>query len=942
MMSVKTVAGASLALLLVALLTAISPAQAQSPEMPTGLSVSQLQGGGIQAEWNATPGTTYYLIKWVSVVDEGKPGISQRRDGTDVVTSPIEENITQGAMIQSTSSRDPSVKLPSDLSEGWWFVFVASATSKMTSDYSAPVYFEVQSYDTPDDAMAERWWNTLNGDQMVAALYGDDATEDQMTAAKKMYADLDGGTKGMVNAASAELYGEGGHYSVGAWWETLDCRLMRVAAGDGNMADPMSPFCAHYPGSGAAKILDADSKMFVDMVGKALLGRYDIGEYPMDDAMAERWWNTLNGDQMVAALYGDDATEDQMTAAKNMYADLDGGTKGMVNAASAELYGEGGHYSVGAWWETLDCRLMRVAAGDGNMADSSSPFCAHYPGSGAAKILDAESKMFVDMVGKALLGRNDIGEYPMDDAMAERWWNTLNGEQKVAALYGDDATEDQMMAAKNMYADLDGATKGMVNAVSAELYREGGHYSVGAWWETLDCRLMRVAAGDGNMADSSSPFCAHYPGSGAAKILDAESKMFVDMVGKALLGRNDIGEYPMSDAMAERWWNTLNGEQKVAALYGDDATEDQMMAAKNMYADLDGATKGMVNAVSAELYGEGGHYSVGAWWETLDCRLMRVAAGDGNTADPMSAFCAHYPGSGAAKILDAESKMFVDMVGKALLGRSDIGEYPMSDAMAERWWNTLNGDQMVAALYGDDATEDQMMAAKNLYADLDGATKGMVNAASAELYGDGNHYSVGAWWETLDCRLMRVAAGDGNTADPMSAFCAHYPGSGAAKILDAESKMFVDMVGKALLGRYDIGEYPMDDAMAERWWNTLNGDQMVAALYGDTATEDQMMYAKKMYAALDGATKGMVNAASAELYGDGNHYSVGAWWETLDCRLMRVAAGDGNTADPMSAFCAHYPGSGAAKILDAESKMFVDMVGKALLGRYDIGEYPME
>ena len=452
---------------------------------------------------------------------------------------------------------------------------------------------------------------------------------------------------------------------------------MRVAAGDGNMADPMSPFCAHYPGSGAAKILDADSKMFVDMVGKALLGRHDVGEYPMDDMMAERWWNALNGDQMVAALYGSDATEDQMMMAKNKYADLDGGTKGMVNAASAELYGDGHHYSVGAWWETLDCRLMRVAAGDGNMADPMSPFCAHYPGSGAAKILDADSKMFVDMVGKALLGRHDVGEYPMDDAMAERWWNALDGDQMVAALYGSDATEEQMMYAKNKYADLDGGTKGMVNAASAELYGDGHHYSVGAWWETLDCRLMRVAAGDGNMADPMSPFCAHYPGSGAAKILDADSKMFVDMVGKALLGRHDVGEYPMDDMMAERWWNALDGDQMVAALYGSEATEEQMMMAKNKYADLDGGTKGMVNATAMELYGDGGHYSVGAWWETLDCQLMRVAAGDGNMADPMSPFCAHYPGSGAAKILDAESKMFVDMVGKALLGRYDIGEYPM-------------------------------------------------------------------------------------------------------------------------------------------------------------------------------------------------------------------------------------------------------------------------
>ncbi len=44
---------------------------------------------------------------------------------------------------------------------------------------------------TYDDEMAMRWWNTLNGEQMVAALHGDSATMAQEVAAKKMYAGLD-------------------------------------------------------------------------------------------------------------------------------------------------------------------------------------------------------------------------------------------------------------------------------------------------------------------------------------------------------------------------------------------------------------------------------------------------------------------------------------------------------------------------------------------------------------------------------------------------------------------------------------------------------------------------------------------------------------------------------------------------------------------------------
>ena len=659
----------------------------------------------------------------------------------------------------------------------------------------------------PTDDAVMRWWNTLNGEQMVAALHGDNASTPEADSARMMYADLDAATKALVDAAAAEIYGDGGHASVGAWWETLDCRKMRIAAGDGNTADSSSSFCAHYPGSGAAKILYAKPKMFVDVVGQALLGRGKPGVYPAIDVVATRWWNTLNAEQMVAALHGDTATPEQTTAAQKPYADLDADTTALVDAAAAEIYGYGGWFNVGEWWESLDCRKMRVAAGDGNAADSSSPFCAHYPGSGAAKILDAPAMAFVDVVGQAILASSSPGIYPYA-ATAKRWWNTLNAEQMVAALHGDAATPEEAAAAKMMYADLDPDVRRSVNAVAADLYGGGGWSSVGEWWESLNCLKMRVAAGDGNTVDPSSPFCAHYPGSGAAKILEARPNAFVNLVGQALLGRSDPGVYPSPDVMAMRWWNALNAEQMVAALYGDAATPEEAAAAKMMYADLNGTTKGLVDVAAAAIYGAGGYDSVGRWWETLDCRKMRIAAGDGNTADSSSPFCAHYPGSGAAKILDAASKNFVDTVGEALLGRDDPGMFPPALPMAMRWWNTLNADQMVAALHGDGATPMQATAARRMYADLDDETRGLVNNATYLIYGAGGYSSAGSWWESLDCRKMRIAAGDGNTADPGSPFCAHYPGSGVAKILDAASKNFVDEVGQALLGRKDPGVYP--------------------------------------------------------------------------------------------------------------------------------------
>ncbi len=154
-----------------------------------------------------------------------------------------------------------------------------------------------------DSGYAAGWWNTLSPEQMVAALHGDQATEEQATAAKKLYADLDPETKKLVNDAATLIYGEGGHDSVGAWWETLNCQLMRIAAGDGATPDPQSPFCAHYPGSGAAKLLDADALAHVNKVGQGLLGQDNPGAYPDLDT-----WKVRGGDTLwdiAVKIYGD-------------------------------------------------------------------------------------------------------------------------------------------------------------------------------------------------------------------------------------------------------------------------------------------------------------------------------------------------------------------------------------------------------------------------------------------------------------------------------------------------------------------------------------------------------------------------------------------------------------------------------------------------------------
>ena len=534
--------------------------------------------------------------------------------------------------------------------------------------------------DEHEDA-ARRWWDTLTDDERVAALYGDSATPDQDAAARNPYDELDDATRAEVDEAADEIYKDGWYESVGQWWETLDCRLQRVAAGDGNVEDTSSPFCAHYPGSDQEPPLGLDERAQVDEVGVALFDFPDAGIFPSpeDFEPARRWWDVLDSDQRVAALYGDGGTEQQRTAASSVYEELFSSTKNEVNDSGDTLHQDGDPRSVGEWWESLDCQWQRIAAGDGNANDPSSPFCAHYPGSEQVPLLGEEELEHVDSVGVELFEFPEPGVFPNpeDVAFVGRWWDALAAEQRVAALYGEGGSERERAVAMDAYSELFSSTKQLANEAGIELNGDGSWDSVGTWWESLDCRLQRVATGDGNEANASSPYCAHYPGSGLEPLLGDDEKQHVDHVGQALLGRDDPGIYPPPPDLdyAARWWAELTTLQRARALFGQDSTTEQLELVFPAYEEVINEIQVLVNEAATEIYGTGEYPSIGDWWQTLDCRQRRITMGTGNDDDPENVFCANYPGSGVDPILGFLERPEVDRVGVALLGVDDIGIY---------------------------------------------------------------------------------------------------------------------------------------------------------------------------------------------------------------------------------------------------------------------------
>ncbi|MXX07032.1 MAG: hypothetical protein F4Z71_09750, partial [Gammaproteobacteria bacterium] len=120
---------------------------------------------------------------------------------------------------------------------------------------------------------------------------------------------------------------------------------------------------------------------------------------------------------------------------------------------------------------------------------------------------------------------------------ATRWWNALDAEARLRALYGNLSAADRNRLLPWVQFGFDLLEDEMRSRVLFEAIDllGGNHYrSVADWWQSLNCRLRRVAVGDGKVSDSSSPWCADWPQ------LDAEQRDEAARVGRALLGDSQL------------------------------------------------------------------------------------------------------------------------------------------------------------------------------------------------------------------------------------------------------------------------------------------------------------------------------------------------------------------------------------------------------------------
>lgn len=553
-----------------------------------------------------------------------------------------------------------------------------------------------------------------------------------------------------------------------------------------------------------------------------------------------------------------------------------------------------------------------------------------------------------------------------------------------------------------------------------------GFQSVEVWWDYIDCAEARIAVGEdsndlsndfdddgdstnANVLESSS--VCEFPadtavGSGTASViaydsLSADAKTLVDKVGQAILGLDAPGSAnSTTHARAKAWWDSLPGpSDKTQALYGTSAIPGLTppatgtvvavgrvwIAGENNYDEianpstirdktapgapeeysLDAASQELANGVHElindrwqYIYHMGGMNEMNKdeviyWWDSIDSGQRRIATGTQNEPEGTPSTSGY--GLGWDALQDTE----LSQAGKARhervfkVGQAILGLKKLPDVAA--WWNTLNADQMVYVVYGnppmrtayDDpdnpgteittVTDADKAVFQKMYADLTGGIE--VGAADAELSTHLPAYVVEM--------LARNAPTD-FTTNPTAVDTDDMWYYSAKGIVDAIANELFDPPAME-----DLVTFPH------------NSGTFVAA---SAEPEDGF--------ASDATTTAVTNEDDNDFdwpYNAANKpASVADWWESTDCRVMRIAVGEDNqylnaalaavdanpNADPpvvgkdkedreTSIYCGHFVGSigsdsepraeGSAGTLTRAAQMRVEEVGKALLGLSEPG-----
>lgn len=681
------------------------------------------------------------------------------------------------------------------------------------------------------------------------------------------------------------------------------------------------------------------------------------------EARAEAWFNTLTLDEAINALLGAEAdavTDVAGTEATlgRQYVDTDDPA-----AISVDI-----EYIYDAWTKKSDTQSFY----DGLPAATG--------GTGNANANQAYVNTLVDGNTTAPGDIYAVGEDNTDIAKAirgfqsvELWWDHLTCAEARTAVGEDD----------NVY-DPDGADDDLA---------------------ATDDNDATSAVCDANLNDAGDAV-----ESVSRKAYDADGvKAIADKFGQVILGLSSEGDADDTDARAKQWWDALTAGERLAALYGSTATAgtatvndtannnavdagDSVAAPRNFLATLeydqirrsltfhsdgtvteddadleyplDSASMDLADEIIALIndrwqwiYHMGGSNDMGIselvyWWDSIGNAQRRIAAGvdnehqaagsetaltydvDWNTLNPLTA------GIGTA----ADNKVREEQVfevGQAILFRDPD---PLPNVAA--WWATLNAQQMVNVVYG-----------------------------SPLLVEDGDNVATTARTPVAhenDRKMFQMpyASLTGHVIfedlHPATTVLLNRHGISAAPGFDADESGAIDTA------TYDHDSDPDTAAVAENAViSTKTVVDTIAAELFDPPTQLPPT-TRAIHAAADNART--INAGTEEddndddfdwpYNSDNKAANVADWWETTDCRVIRLAVGEDNDyfqqaitrpkhpevpddtattdvneseetipAETSSIYCAHFPGhdDNTANDLTEEAQKRIVEVGRALL-----------
>ena len=265
----------------------------------------------------------------------------------------------------------------------------------------------------------------------------------------------------------------------------------------------------------------------------------------------------------------------------------------------------------------------------------------------------------------------------------------------------------------------------------------------------------------------------------------------------------------------------------------------------------------------------------------------------------------------------------------------------------EGWWNSFGDDcrRMNDAVNAHD--RDIRARGPNsgycvMYDELGETEKSNVDGAAMEIGGE--HASIHAWWETLDCRKMDIATGGRPPRPGSPPGCRHFvnaPKYDGMNGLDSPHEEVVAIAGYALAtgmtaefdhimmsdlwDPFPLPELEGNFSMVGGWWDSLDCPRMNAAVKEydpDIMARGMGSRYCKMYADLRDPEKTVVHGAAMEIGGD--YASIHLWWEALDCRKMSIAVG---YAQPR--YCGHFVNSPKDNGMNRLSTAQEDVVAKA-------------